>query len=152
AGASGKLYFSAYTEQVGTGVSGGPDQTLWQEIAAVPAAAQPAGLVPFQPASEQERVALYTRLTQTGAPDRVLLSTYDGTDWSAPAEAGSVPALVRASELAEGVVASDPALTTLQAWQVRSDDRVVPVDLDGDGRDELVLVAAAGETDGTRRI
>jgi hypothetical protein len=152
AGASGKLYFSAYTEQPGTGVAGGSEQTLWQEIVAVPAAAQPAGLVPFQPATDQARVALYTRLAQTGAPERVLLSTYDGTAWNAAAEAGSVPALVRACELAEGVVASDPALTTLQPWQVRGDDRVVPVDLDGDGRDELVLVAAATEADGTRRV
>jgi hypothetical protein len=148
---SGRLYLSTLSGRLKEQLYGPPflvsvdDQSQWQPIDPLPAGTDVAGVVPYHVASGAPRLAVYGRRTVDGV-EQLLQTIFDGSDWTRPARVlDELPGLVRVAEL-RGLVPADPlADDVVSPWPIRADDWVVAADIDGDGRLELVVFAAAAQ-------
>lgn len=157
-GRSGKLYMSSISGRLKELIAGPPflvsvdDQTFWREIDPLPAGTEVVGLVPYRDGPGAARLAVYGRHVVDGTP-HLLRTRFDGADWTRPAaEVDELPGLARVTEL-QGVVPADPlADGPVAPWQIRANDWVVPADIDGDGRRELVVFTASAVQSAQRNV
>lgn len=157
-GRSGKLYMSSLSGRLKEMIAGPPflvsvdDQTFWREIDPLAAGTDVVGLVPYRDGPGGARLAVYGRRVVDGTP-HFLRTRFDGTDWTRPAaEVSELPGLARVTEL-QGVVPADPlADGPVAPWQIRGNDWVVPADVDGDGRRELVVFTASAVQSAQRNV
>src|SRR4030095_8776109 len=132
---------------------GTPHWTPWPALTGCgPDGARP-GLLPFRLAVGGPMLAVYGRTFSEGSPD-MKMSLYDGSTWTEAVSVGvEPPALARSADHSAGSIPLHPsALAGSAPWTIRHDDRLIPVDVNGDGAVELVAIAAAAGPDGRRRI
>jgi Tc toxin complex TcA C-terminal TcB-binding domain/ABC toxin N-terminal region len=157
-GRSGKLYMSNLGGRLKELFVGPPflvsvdDQTFWRVIDPLPPGTDVVGLVPYRDGPGEERLAVYGQQVVDGVP-HLMRTRFDGADWSRPAaDVSELPGLARVTEL-QGVVPADPlADGPVAPWQIRANDWVVPADIDGDGRRELVVFTASAVQSAQRNV
>ena len=149
-GNTGRIYFSSYPRAPGWDVSGHPDQTLWEEIENLPPTSRVQSLLPYQPTRGKTAAALFARDERD---DKLYFGSFDGSRLTELSEAPEIPALVRASEAGDRFVPVDPALAAagLESLRPVGNETLAALDVDGDGRREVLLLAQPG-SDGSRRI
>jgi hypothetical protein len=140
---SGKLYASTWEEGPVSAAGGAP--TFWAEVSGLPAGIELTGLVPYQASQGRPAVGLYA-VQRTPDEQRVYFTAEAGAGWSPPVRSDRIPALIRSFE-AVGSVAPEPSAGS-SGWPIGSDDRLVALDVDNDGREELI---AFGPTAGGRQ-
>ena len=131
AGASGRLYGSAYTQLRASVIAGQPPvdrgitgESFWAEVPGIPQSADLVGLTVYRPATGPARIGAYLRWVDA-ATQRYRFTSTDGTRWSpTPLDLNGVPGLIRTGALAGGAAA--------QA-------RPLIADLDGSGRPQVVI-------------
>jgi hypothetical protein len=152
-GFTGHLYFCTQDLRPDWWLQGGFERSLWNPIPGLDATAQVDNVFTYRSSTGQSAVCMYVT---TGTADKRTMSflTFDGSWWSGPSQ-NEPPLLLTSARYQDGVLPASPDLASAggTGWQLQQGDRIVAVDVDGDGRKELVL--AAGQTalaDGTRRF
>jgi Tc toxin complex TcA C-terminal TcB-binding domain len=145
----GAVYMSGLNGRLKQQFTGPPgliavdEQSFWQEVDPLPAGTEVAGIVPHRVGSGPARLALYGREVVDGTT-HLFQTTFDGRDWTRPAaRLGELPGLVCAARVPGLVPADSLSEEEVAPWPIRGDDWVVPADIDGDGRTEIVVFAAA---------
>ena len=149
-GRTGRFYASVWRLRPGWGLSGSPDQTQWDEIPGFREATDILGIVPYERAPGDVHAAVYAR-TSGGDTPSFAVSSFDGASFTRASAVPALPPLLRAAEYGDGQIPADPATPGSGAHRLQPNDRVVAIDLDGDGRQEVVVFAAALEG-GQRRV
>jgi hypothetical protein len=154
--ANGTLYFSGFETRPAWYLSSVPAHTFWAPITGLPPAADVVGLVPFQPAPGDVRLALYGRTGGNGTA-RTWFASYDGSSWSRVTASEVPDAVTSVQYSANSVLAANGALRAagVAGWRVNAGDRFIPLTVEGFGstrRTALLAFAANREPDGTRRV
>ena len=147
----GAVYVSGLSGRLKQLFTGAPallaveEQSFWQEVDPLPAGTEVAGIVPYRLGSGPARLALYGREVVDGTT-HLFQTAFDGKEWTRPAaRLDELPGLVCAARV-QGLVPADPlSEEDVAPWPIRGDDWVVPADIDGDGRTEIVVFAAAAQ-------
>lgn len=153
AGLSGRLYYSSWRLLPGWGMMGSPSQTHWQPVPGLQQASTLLGLLVYQHESRKPHVALYASGQRNGAK-AIFAADYDGSTFRTGTPLDELPSLVRAAEYSEGIIPPSPRYAALggQPWRLRPDDQLAPLDVDNNGRTELIILALTPEQSGQRRF
>ncbi|HVR25359.1 MAG TPA: neuraminidase-like domain-containing protein [Candidatus Polarisedimenticolia bacterium] len=152
---TGSHYFSTWKRLPGWGLRGSPEQSLWRKIADLDNEMSLVGLVAYTRAPDVTGVALYFRGKQNGIP-YYQLGTYSA---SAPNTISIQPldefrALINTSGIFDQKIPPSPLqqLAGTQAWVLNAGDQFCTADIDGNGRDEVLVFAGQLEANGSRKV
>jgi hypothetical protein len=148
-GHTGRLYACLQDARPDHWRQAGFRRTTWEEIPGLEEIprldpdAEVVTLVSSRTPTGRAAAGLYVRTGQAGGR-RTLFTQHDGTGWTPPREA-TEDALIAAAVHA-GSVPPAPQLAAADAagWPLASTDAAAILDVDGDGRKEVVVVAAPG--------
>jgi hypothetical protein len=156
---SGRFFFSKYDQIIKPSIYPGLPpvileylfDTLWTEIIGLPGESEIVSIVPYQPLPGDNRIGLYSRISRPGG-DKIYFTSFDGLSWTkVSSELTELPILLKSSEIVNGYVSTDRALTRdTKTWTSQVDDRLVAADIDGDGCKEIIVFAKTPGLD--RRI
>jgi hypothetical protein len=149
---SGTLYYCLQDTQPYWWLSSGFRRTVWNPIPGMERGAQVRSIFPVvSPAGWT--IGLHVEVPQPGSESKAYTFSFDGDVWSKGIE-GKLPALFCSAIIEDARLRSAPGGTAGAAleWRLSSLDRTVLMDVDGDGRKELILIADNTEPDQTRRI
>ena len=150
-GQTGKFYFSVWKKLHGWGLKGSPDQTSWRAVRGLPANSEMRGLLPYHNPQGNVQIGMYFR-ARKGSVYEYHFATYNETEAKVASQLDDWPALVQTAQYAEGTIPCSPALLSRNGnpWQLHADDQLVPIDVDGDGRAELIMLAGQSGPAGRR--
>src|SRR5207245_2674034 len=76
---------------------------------------------------------------------------FNGSNWSDPQKT-AFPSLVTTFQLKSDIIPASPALSAAgrEGWKIGASDRMVCLDLDGNGQDEILMVADMKENNQRR--
>jgi hypothetical protein len=152
-GRSGKFYSSSWKRLPGWGLSGSPEQAFWSPVTGFENANEIVGIFPYQRPSGETHLALYSRGIQAGI-NKLFFNSYDGRSWEDARELSELPGVICSAEYDAGIIPASPPFASAggQPWILHSGDEIVALDIDGDGRTEILVFAGSIETNGMRRI
>ncbi|MBC7814608.1 MAG: hypothetical protein H7175_25860, partial [Burkholderiales bacterium] len=89
----------------------------------------------------------------SGETQKVFFTGFNGKSFEVGPELSEVPALVRSAEYFTGVIPASPNLPPNTAgWILRQSDQMAPVDVDNDGRAEIMIFANQPDEAGNNRM
>ena len=152
-GFTGRLYFCTQDLRPDWWLQSGFERSFWNPVPGLDSTAHVDHAFSYRPATGQSAACLYVT---TGTADKRTTSflTYDGSQWSDTWK-NDPPLLLTSARYDDGILPASPQLAAAGSigWQLQQSDRIIALDVDGDGRKELVLAAAqADPADGTRRF
>ena len=149
---SGTLYYCLQDAPPYWWLSSGFRRTVWNPIPGMERGAHVRTIFPvLSPAGWT--ICLHVEVAQPGSESKAYTFSFDGDAWSKGIE-GKLPALFCSAIIEDARLRSAPGGSAGAAleWRLSSLDRTVLMDVDGDGRKELILIADDTEPDQTRRI
>lgn len=152
-GASGGYYFSVWPRRSGWGLSGSPEQTEWRMIQKLPHRSELIGLLPYQDAPDRVAIGLYFRVREEGVY-RYHFADFAGSPECDAFPLGEFPLLVRTAHYVHGNVPSSPRRISdgVSPWLLHPNDQFCAADVDGNGRQEIIVLSGRLEANGSRRI
>lgn len=144
-GFSGKLYYCLQDRRPDYGVQSGFERTPWTALPGLGPNSEVVSILPYRDGRGQVMIGLYLRVSSGGAFEAVF-TRFNGSDWSDPQQL-ALPSLVASFQLKGDTIPAGPVLSAAggQGWKIRPSDRIVCLDLDGNGRDEILAVAGVTE-------
>lgn len=152
---TGSHYYSVWRRLPGWGLRGSPDQSLWREIDGLDRDMSLVSVFAYTRALGVVGVALYYRGKQNGqvyyqlgsysasSPDTISVDPLDEFQ----------PMVNTSGEIDQTIPPSPQRLLDgSQGWTLSPDDQFCTADVDGNGRDEVLVFAGTLEADGSRKV
>ena len=149
---SGRLYSCVQDEPPAWWRTSGFRRSLWTPVPGLDGTVEVLHLLSYRDVGGNVRAGLYASIA-AGAGRRVVFTSFDGSRWTGLRD-HEVPSILCSSRRTDGVIPKtmDSAGTAGGGWRLSANDRIAILDLDGDGRRELLIVAATTRADGRRPV